>query len=106
MGKAYINVSGTGTVKIDDWHTGFFDKGDTIFTLNGGGTLIAYGDWTSDTTLEGKLTSDNNVIAVLWPENTSYTKLTTDACGAIPAPDMDKDCDVDFADYASFAEGW
>ena len=114
-GKVYINVSGTGTVTINGaWKEFFYPMlgGGTWFTLNGGGTLRlrnwGTNDWTTNPTVGGLLTSDSNIIAEYenGDPNAAFTVFTTDACGDTPDADMDKDCDVDFEDYASFTQGW
>jgi hypothetical protein len=67
--------------------------------------LAVFGNWLSDPTLGGKLSSSNSLQASLWVENPTYTLIKTGAC--VPsAADFNSDCKVNMIDFAEFANYW
>ena len=111
-GQLNIDIDGEGYVllkRIDSTTSPF----NTRVTINGNGKLALIGDWRSNASVGGRITTRGTLRTKYgtyawppsntWKETLIFTECTT---ASLLNGDLNSDCRVDMRDFAKFAQNW
>jgi hypothetical protein len=113
-GTGFVNMKGTGSMVINGNPTGAIEMTSKGHIDIEAGELKVLGDY--QTLLQGYINngwitshggqSPRCTLAVTYVDGYTYVKTAGCTCVSFLAEDMNRDCYVDFRDFASLASGW